>query len=90
MEKENKEINILSKLENLENQISILEQKLKEYTKKVESLRVENKKLQQDIQLLESENKKLQNYYKEYLHLNSKISIAKNKIKKLIEKLSAV
>ncbi|MCS7227742.1 MAG: hypothetical protein NZ839_02110 [Endomicrobia bacterium] len=87
MEKNN-EINILSKLENLEQQIFLLEEKLKNYIKKVESLQAENKKLQQNIHLLESENKKLQGYYKEYLQLCSKTNLVKQKIKKLVDKLA--
>lgn len=86
----NKEMDIIAKLEKLENEISLLENKLKDYIKKVESLQAENNKLIQNIQLLETENKKLQNYYKEYLQLSSKTNLVKQKIKRIVEKLAEV
>ncbi|MCX7910701.1 MAG: hypothetical protein N2505_03880 [Endomicrobia bacterium] len=80
--------NLLSRLENLENQISLLEIKLKEFIKQIEFLKAENTRLNSDIKLLKEENKKLQNFYKEYLNLQSKTEIVKQKIKKLIDKIS--
>lgn len=87
---EGNKLDILSKLENLEKQIELLENKLKEYSGKLNLLKAENKKLTQDVKLLEEENKKLQNYYREFLQLRSKTEQVKQKIKKLVEKISAI
>ncbi len=81
---------LLSKIENLEKQVEILEQKIREYIGKMEYLRVDNKRLQNDIKLLEEENKKLQNSYKEFLQMQSKTELAKQKLKKLIEKIDSI
>ncbi|MEN3013697.1 MAG: hypothetical protein ABDH23_03675 [Endomicrobiia bacterium] len=81
---------LLNKLENLESQISLLEKKIKEFVKQIELLKAENTRLNQDINLLKEENKKLQSFYKEYLHLQSKTGVVKQKIKKLIEKISEI
>lgn len=89
MEKD-KELDIIARLEKLEDELSSLENKLKDYIKKVESLQAENNKLQQNIQLLEAENKKLQGYYKEYLQLSSKTNLVKQKIKRIVEKLAEI
>ncbi len=86
MEKENR---LLKKLEMLEKQIKILEEKIQMYKNVLISLKLENKKLLEDINLLQEENKKLQNYYKEFINLQEKTGIVKQKLKKLIEKISA-
>jgi len=86
MEKENR---LLKKLEMLEKQIKILEEKIQMYKNVLISLKLENKKLLEDINLLQEENKKLQNYYKEFINLQEKTGIVKQKLKKLVEKISA-
>ena len=85
MEKENK---LFQKLDNLERQIKVLEEKIQIYKEILVSLKLENEKLQQDINLLKEENKKLQSYYKEFINLQGKTESVKQKLRKLIEKIS--
>ncbi|MCS7151430.1 MAG: hypothetical protein NZ928_03480 [Endomicrobia bacterium] len=85
-----KEQDILRKLGLLERQLEILESKLEDYKKKIDSLKIENKKIKNNLDLLEEENKKLQTFYKEALQFHSKVEIARQKLKKLIEKLNTV
>ncbi|MCX7957236.1 MAG: hypothetical protein N2643_05060 [Endomicrobia bacterium] len=79
---------IAHKLENLKTQIEFLESKIKDLVKLVEFLKAENKRLIGDISLLKEENKKLQISYKEYLQLLSKTNVVKDKIKKIIDKIT--
>jgi len=85
MEKENK---LFQKLENLEKQIEVLEGKILKYKEVLDSLKLENEKFKQDIELLKEENKKLQVYYKEFINLKSKTENVRQKLRKLVEKIS--
>jgi chromosome segregation ATPase len=85
MEKENK---LFQNLENLEKQIEVLKGKILKYKEVLDSLKLENEKLKQDIELLKEENKKLQVYYKEFINLKSKTETVRQKLRKLVEKIS--
>jgi chromosome segregation ATPase len=85
MEKENK---LFQKLENLEKQIEVLEGKILKYKEVLDFLKLGNEKLKQDIELLKEENKKLQVYYKEFVNLKSKTENVRQKLRKLVEKIS--
>lgn len=76
------------KLTSLEEQFSKLEKKFQECFQYIERLRAENKKLSLNIHLLEEENKRLQGIIKRYSLLESKIEIAKTKLKQLVKKIS--
>ena len=88
MASEKEEKLILAKIENLEQQIDALEQKIKDCIEYIEFLKAENKKLENNLKLLEEENKRLQGLYKNYLQLQSKTEIVKQKLKKVVEKIS--
>ncbi|MFN3551011.1 MAG: hypothetical protein ACK4WJ_04310 [Endomicrobiia bacterium] len=85
-----KEKFVIEKIVNLEQQIELLEKKIEECINYIEFLKAENKKLQTDIKLLEEENKRLQGLYKNYLQLQSKTEIVKQKLKKVIEKIAEI
>lgn len=85
-----KEKFVIEKIENLEQQVELLEKKLDECINYIEFLKAENKKLESDIKLLEEENKRLQGLYKNYLQLQSKTEIVKQKLKKVVEKIGEI
>lgn len=84
----NRYSNVFNKIQYFERQLLVLREKVNIILQKITVLKSENEKLQLDIKLLEEENKRLSNLVKDYMQLQTKTEIAKNKLRYLINKIS--
>jgi regulator of replication initiation timing len=86
----NKLFTLIDRVEKLERQINLLQEKIDQTVKYIDFLTAENKRLQLDTKMLEEENKRLQEVLKDYNSLQFKTNTVKTKLKQLIKQISEV